>query len=44
MADAFSADADVTKYVVTGQDAELASLKYIQDGKQSMTVWKNTKG
>ena len=21
---------------------EMASLKYIQDGKQSMTVWKNT--
>ena len=42
IADAFGSDADVTSYVVTGQDAELASLKYIQDGKQSMTVWKNT--
>lgn len=42
IADAFSADGDVTSFVVTGQDAELASLKYIQDGKQSMTVWKNT--
>ena len=42
IADAFSADDAVTSYVVTGQDAENASLKYIQDGKQSMTVWKNT--
>ena len=42
IADAFSADAAVTKYVVTGQDAEMASLKYIQEDKQSMTVWKNT--
>ena len=42
IADAFTADSDVTSYVVTGQDAEMASLKYIQDGKQSMTVWKNT--
>ena len=42
IADAFSADAAVTSYVITGQDAEMASLKYIQDGKQSMTVFKNT--
>ena len=42
IADAFTDDADVTSYVITGQDAENASLKYIQDGKQSMTVWKNT--
>ncbi|MBR1845133.1 MAG: sugar-binding protein [Oscillospiraceae bacterium] len=42
IADAFTADSDVTSYVITGQDAENASLKYIQDGKQSMTVWKNT--
>lgn len=42
IADAFSADGDVTSYVITGQDAEMASLKYIQEGKQSMTVWKNT--
>ncbi len=42
IADAFSADSDITSYVITGQDAEMASLKYIQDGKQSMTVWKNT--
>ena len=42
IADAFTADSDVSSYVITGQDAENASLKYIQDGKQSMTVWKNT--
>jgi putative multiple sugar transport system substrate-binding protein len=42
IADAFGADGDVKSWVITGQDAEMASLKYIQDGKQSMTVWKNT--
>jgi putative multiple sugar transport system substrate-binding protein len=42
IADAFSADSAVSSYVITGQDAEMASLKYIQDGKQSMTVWKDT--
>ena len=42
IADAFTADADIKSYVITGQDAEMASLKYIQDGKQSMTVFKNT--
>ncbi len=42
IADAFGADGEVTSWAVTGQDAEMASLKYIQDGKQSMTVWKDT--
>ncbi|MCR4651657.1 MAG: sugar-binding protein [Lachnospiraceae bacterium] len=42
IADAFTADADVSSYVITGQDAELASINYIQGGKQSMTVFKNT--
>ena len=42
LADTFSANKDVKSYVVTGQDAELASLKYIQDGKQNMTVRKDT--
>lgn len=42
IADAFSADSAITSYIVTGQDAEMASLKYIQEDKQSMTVWKNT--
>ncbi|MCX7655305.1 MAG: sugar ABC transporter substrate-binding protein [Treponemataceae bacterium] len=29
--------------VVTGQDGELASIKYIKDGKQYMTVFKDTR-
>jgi len=43
IADAFAADADVTKYWVTGQDAEIASVQYIIDGKQSMTVLKDVR-
>jgi putative multiple sugar transport system substrate-binding protein len=43
IADTFGADADVTSYVVTGQDAEEASVQYIIDGKQSMTVLKDVR-
>jgi putative multiple sugar transport system substrate-binding protein len=43
IADTFAADPDVTSYVVTGQDAEKASVQYIIDGKQSMTVLKDTR-
>ena len=43
IADAFAADKDVTKYFVTGQDAEKASVQYIIDGKQSMTVMKDVR-
>ncbi|MFZ2489130.1 MAG: sugar-binding protein [Anaerolineae bacterium] len=43
IADAFGADKDVTSFVVTGQDAEKASVQYIIDGKQSMTVLKDTR-
>lgn len=43
IADAMAADNDVKSWVITGQDAEDASVQYIKDGKQSMTVWKNTK-
>jgi len=43
IADAFAADTDVTKYYVTGQDAEKASVQYIIDGKQSMTVLKDVR-
>jgi len=43
IADAFGADADVDSYVVTGQDAEIASVQYIIDGKQSMTVLKDVR-
>lgn len=43
IADAFAADKDVTKYFVTGQDAEKASVQYIIDGRQSMTVFKDVR-
>jgi putative multiple sugar transport system substrate-binding protein len=43
IADAFAADKDVTKYYITGQDAEQASIQYIIDGKQSMTVLKDVR-
>lgn len=43
IADAFSADKDVSSYLVTGQDAEKASVQYIIDGKQSMTVFKDVR-
>jgi putative multiple sugar transport system substrate-binding protein len=43
IADAFAADTDVTKYYITGQDAEIASVQYIIDGKQSMTVLKDVR-
>ena len=42
IADAFSADGAVTSYVITGQDAEVASINYIMNGNQSMTVFKDT--
>ena len=43
IADAFAADTDVSSYIVTGQDAEVASVQYIIDGKQSMTVLKDVR-
>ncbi len=43
IADAFAADTDVTQYYVTGQDAEKASVQYIIDDKQSMTVLKDVR-
>mgnify|MGYP006300099359 CR=1 FL=1 len=43
IADAFAADTDVTNYYVTGQDAEQASVQYIIDGRQSMTVFKDVR-
>lgn len=43
IADAFAADSDVNSYIVTGQDAEIASVQYIIDGKQSMTVLKDVR-
>jgi putative multiple sugar transport system substrate-binding protein len=43
IADVFAADADVSGYFITGQDAEIASVQYIIEGKQSMTVFKDTR-
>lgn len=43
IADTFATDGDVTSYVITGQDAEKASVQYIIDGKQSMTVFKDVR-
>ena len=43
IADVFAADPLVTQYIITGQDAEIASVQYIIDGKQSMTVFKDTR-
>lgn len=43
IADVFATDKDITKYVITGQDSEMASVQYIIDGKQSMTVFKDTR-
>ncbi|MBI5565568.1 MAG: sugar-binding protein [Chloroflexi bacterium] len=43
IADAYAADNEVKTYYVTGQDAEKASVQYIIDGKQSMTVLKDVR-
>jgi putative multiple sugar transport system substrate-binding protein len=43
IADVFATDKDVKKYYITGQDAEIASIQYIIDGKQSMTVLKDVR-
>lgn len=43
IADVFASDGDITSYVVTGQDAEKASVQYVIDGKQSMTVFKDVR-
>lgn len=43
IADVFASDKAVKSFVVTGQDAEKASIQYIIDGKQSMTVFKDVR-
>ena len=43
IADVFAADAEVSSYVITGQDAEQPSVQYIIDGKQSMTILKDVR-
>lgn len=43
IADVFGTDSEITSFAVTGQDAEKASIQYIIDGKQSMTVFKDVR-
>jgi len=43
IADVFASDSAVKSYVITGQDAEKASIQYIIDNKQSMTVFKDVR-
>jgi putative multiple sugar transport system substrate-binding protein len=43
IADVFASDGEVSSYLVTGQDAEKASIQYVIDGKQSMTVFKDVR-
>ncbi|MBT2583927.1 sugar-binding protein [Planococcus sp. ISL-109] len=43
IADVFASDSAVTDYTITGQDAEKASIQYIIDDKQSMTVFKDVR-
>lgn len=43
IADVFATDGEVSSYLVTGQDAEKASIQYVIDGKQSMTVFKDVR-
>lgn len=43
IADVFGTDSDISSFTVTGQDAEKASIQYIIDGKQSMTVFKDVR-
>lgn len=43
IADVFATDGDITSYVISGQDAEKATIQYIIDGKQSMTVLKDVR-
>lgn len=42
LSDTFRADAEVTDLTITGADGVEASVQYIIDGKQSMTVYKDT--
>ncbi|WP_417898020.1 sugar-binding protein [Bacillus haimaensis] len=43
IADVFETDGDISSFLVTGQDAEKASIQYVIDGKQSMTVFKDVR-
>ncbi|WP_313893447.1 substrate-binding domain-containing protein [Psychrobacillus sp.] len=43
IADVFASDSAISNYFITGQDAEKASIQYIIDEKQSMTVFKDVR-
>ncbi len=43
IADVFASDSAVSSYTITGQDAEKASIQYVIDDKQSMTVFKDVR-
>lgn len=43
ISDVFATDGAITSYITTGQDADKASIQYIIDGKQSMTVLKDVR-
>ena len=43
IADACARDKDVRRYYLTGQDADKASIQYIINGRQSMTVLKDVR-
>jgi len=43
IADVFGSDGDISNYIISGQDAEKATIQYIIDGKQSMTVLKDVR-
>lgn len=43
IADTFTTDSEITNFVITGQDAEQASIQYIINGTQSMTVFKDVR-
>ena len=43
LSDVFATDAAISSYVTSGQDADKASIQYIIDGKQSMTVLKDVR-
>lgn len=43
IADVFASDGEITNYTITGQDAEKASIQYVIDEKQSMTVFKDVR-
>jgi putative multiple sugar transport system substrate-binding protein len=43
ISDIFKADKEVKSFLITGQDADNASLQYIRSGRQTMTVFKDSR-